>query len=123
MSMARRGLRCRMKPRSSLRNSSTFLKAPKAQYRCLYWLVFAAVCLVHPAYAIDPNRAMSQYVRNHWGTESGFPKGPVYSITQTKDGYLWIGTEAGLVRFDGVKFQLVEDASAAFTVKSVLGLA
>jgi ligand-binding sensor domain-containing protein/signal transduction histidine kinase len=105
-----------------LRNSSTFLNAPKAQYRFLYWLAFAAVFLVRHAYAIDPNRAMSQYVRNHWGTESGFPKGPVYSITQTKDGYLWIGTEAGLVRFDGVKFQLVKDASASFAIKSVLGL-
>jgi ligand-binding sensor domain-containing protein/signal transduction histidine kinase len=105
-----------------LRNSNIFLNAPMAECRFLYWLVFAAVCLVKPAYAIDPNRAMSQYVRHQWGAESGLPKGPVYSITQTDDGYLWIGTAAGLVRFDGVKFQLVKDASASFTVTSVLGL-
>jgi ligand-binding sensor domain-containing protein len=74
------------------------------------------------AFAIDPNRAMSQYVRERWGTEEGFPKGPVYVITQTTDGYLWIGTEAGLVRFDGWNFRLIKDDSGAFTITGVLGL-
>ena len=59
------------------------------------------------AYAIDPSRAMSQYVRDRWGPEQGFPRGPVYAITQSADGYLWIGTEAGLVRFDGLNFRLI----------------
>jgi len=47
---------------------------------------------------------MSQYLRERWGPENGFPKGPVYAITQTTDGYLWIGTQSGLVRFDGINF-------------------
>ena len=55
---------------------------------------------------------MSQYVRDHFGAEQGFPRGPVYAITQTADGYLWIGTEAGLVRFDGWTFSLTKDKSA-----------
>jgi ligand-binding sensor domain-containing protein/signal transduction histidine kinase len=79
--------------------------------------------LIYPAYAIDPNRAMSQYVRETWGTDQGFPRGPVYAIAQTPDGYLWIGTEAGLVRFDGLNFRLVKDDSGAFVITSVLGLA
>jgi signal transduction histidine kinase/ligand-binding sensor domain-containing protein len=83
----------------------------------------AAVCLVGPAYAIDPDRAMSQYVHDRWGAEQGFPSGPVYAITQTPDGYLWIGTAAGLVRFDGWNFQLIKDESGAYTITSVLGLA
>lgn len=118
-----------MKLRLSLRNSSIFhkeLKKPTAREAFFCWLTLAAACVgllaPAPAYAIDPQRAMSQYVRHRWGAEGGFPKGPVYSITQTADGYLWIGTEAGLVRFDGVKFQLVKDNSASFTVTSVLGL-
>ena len=78
---------------------------------------------INTAYAIDPNRAMSQYVRDRWGTDQGFPRGPVYAITQTADGYLWIGTEAGLMRFDGWSFRLVKDDSGAFTITSVLGLA
>jgi len=56
---------------------------------------------------------MSQYVRNRWGPENGFPKGPVYAITQTADGYLWIGTQSGLVRFDGVNFQLIAGPKGA----------
>jgi ligand-binding sensor domain-containing protein/signal transduction histidine kinase len=79
-----------------------------------------AIC---PAYSIDPSRAMSQYVRDRWGAEQGFPKGPVYAISQTSDGYLWIGTEAGLVRFDGRNFRLIKDKSGAFTIAGVVGLA
>lgn len=82
----------------------------------------ASACLIHTASAIDPDRAMSQYVHDSWGGEQGFPKGPVYAIAQTRDGYLWIGTEAGLVRFDGWSFRLVKDDSGAFTIGSVLGL-
>jgi signal transduction histidine kinase/ligand-binding sensor domain-containing protein len=77
---------------------------------------------VNTAWAVDPTRVVSQYVRDQWGTEQGFPKGPVYAITQTADGYLWIGTEAGLVRFDGRTFRLIKDDSGAFTIASVLGL-
>jgi ligand-binding sensor domain-containing protein/signal transduction histidine kinase len=84
--------------------------------------VAGCVGLIQTAYAIDPNRAMSQYVHDQWGAEQGFPKGPVYAIAQTGDGYLWIGTEAGLVRFDGWNFQLIKDESAAFTIGSILGL-
>ncbi len=75
------------------------------------------------AHAIDPGRTMSQYVRTRWGAENGFPQGPVYSIAQTSDGYLWIGTEKGLVRFDGLKFQLIDSpASLQPALSHVLGL-
>ena len=43
-----------------------------------------------------------------WTTEQGLPQNSVRSIVQTKDGYLWLGTFGGLVRFDGVKFTLVD---------------
>lgn len=71
------------------------------------------------ASALDPSKALSQYVRERWGPERGFPRGPVYSITQTPDGYLWIGTEAGLVRFDGLNFKLITGETPT---TSVLGL-
>src|SRR5439155_300766 len=73
--------------------------------------------------AIDPNRGMSQYVRDKWGVENGFPRGPVYAIEQTKDGYLWMGTEKGLVRFDGLRFHLMQSALPAQpSLSHVLGL-
>jgi signal transduction histidine kinase/ligand-binding sensor domain-containing protein len=74
------------------------------------------------ARAIDPHRATSQYVRDRWGTEQGFPRGAVYAITQTSDGYLWIGSEAGLVRFDGLNFKVMKDESAMSSAVGVLGI-
>lgn len=80
--------------------------------------------LAHTAYAIDPSRAPSQYIREQWGSEKGFPGGPVYAITQTSDGYLWIGTEKGLVRFDGLTFHLFQHSNTpALPAGPVLGLA
>jgi ligand-binding sensor domain-containing protein/signal transduction histidine kinase len=68
------------------------------------------VCFAFPAHAIDPNRTISQYIRERWGSERGFPGGSVSAIAQTSDGYLWIGTERGLIRFDGLNFHLFQQA-------------
>jgi PAS domain S-box-containing protein len=69
--------------------------------------------LVNDARALDPNRLASQYVREQWTTETGFPGGSVNGIAQTADGYLWIGTDRGLIRFDGFNFRPVSFASIA----------
>ena len=93
---------------------------------CFTGRLIAFICctfLVSAAYALDPNLAMSQYVREHWGPEQGFPRGPVYAISQTADGYLWIGTEAGLFRFDGFTFRPVKDDLGMLKIANVLGLA
>jgi signal transduction histidine kinase/ligand-binding sensor domain-containing protein len=84
--------------------------------RPLYRLLLAALpglALVPHASAVDPSRSVSQYVRDHWGPEKGFPSGPVYSITQTTDGYLWFGTETGVVRFDALTFRRIQSAHPA----------
>lgn len=67
----------------------------------------ASVCLANAACALDPSRAVSQYVHDKWGASQGFLGGVVYAICQSDDGYLWIGTERGLVRFDGFTFTLI----------------
>src|SRR5918994_1708166 len=54
--------------------------------------------------ALDPNKAITQYQLDVWTERNGLPQGSVQAITQTKDGYLWIGTRDGLARFDGVTF-------------------
>ena len=104
-----------------MRSLSTYRNRCSRRWRIVLWLLAGSVGFLDVAYAIAPTRAMSQYIRDQWGPEQGFPRGPVYAITQTADGYLWIGTEAGLVRFDGLRFQLVTDESISVT--SVLGLA
>jgi ligand-binding sensor domain-containing protein len=85
-------------------------------------VLWLAASFAGAAYAIDPNRAMSQYIRQRWGPEQGFPRGPVYAIAQSTDGYLWVGTQAGLVRFDGLHFHLVRDVPGLLNGESVLGL-
>ena len=90
------------------------------------WLsaALAFVCFANSANASAANKALSQYIRDRWGAEQGFPGGPVYAIVQTPDGYLWIGTEKGLVRFDGLSFHLFQNSdSATFPAGPVLGLA
>ncbi|MEP7342814.1 MAG: two-component regulator propeller domain-containing protein [Acidobacteriota bacterium] len=47
---------------------------------------------------------MTQYLHDTWRVENGLPQNSVYAIAQTPDGYLWMGTSAGLVRFDGLRF-------------------
>jgi len=73
-------------------------------------VAIAGLLFSSPAPAIDPNRLISQYIRERWGSEKGFMGGPVTAIAQTTDGYLWIGTEKGLTRFDGLSFRLFPQA-------------
>ena len=79
------------------------------------WIRFGIVlaCLVTDAEALDPHRLPSQYVREQWTSETRFPGGAVSGIAQTPDGYLWIGTDRGLIRFDGFNFRSVDFASIA----------
>ena len=74
-------------------------------------LALAAICLACPAHALDPNRTIAQYIRERWSANRGFNSGAVNALTQTPDGYLWIGTEKGLIRFDGSSFRAFERAS------------
>jgi signal transduction histidine kinase/ligand-binding sensor domain-containing protein len=75
-------------------------------------VAFLATALFLPlAAANDTEGAISHYIRDHWGTDKGFPGGTVSAIAQTSDGYLWIGTEKGLIRFDGLNFRLFERAT------------
>jgi len=55
------------------------------------------------ASALDPALDVNQYAHTRWLVREGFSQGQVTSIAQTPDGYLWIGTELGLLRFDGVR--------------------
>jgi len=74
-------------------------------------------------HGLDPNRSMSQYVRQQWNIGSELPSGSVNAIQQTTDGYLWIGTDKGLIRFDGFNFQSVPFAQTDSAATSpVLGL-
>ena len=56
-----------------------------------------------PVRALDPSLDISQYAHLAWTFRNGFSNGAVYAIAQTPDGYLWLGTSAGVVRYDGAR--------------------
>lgn len=68
----------------------------------LFGLLIGVVWSSLTVLALDPHKAVSQYIHHVWRDE--LPQGSVLCITQTQDGYLWFGTYEGLVRFDGVRF-------------------
>jgi PAS domain S-box-containing protein len=82
------------------------------------WILIglALAGLIIDARALDPNRQPSQ-VRKQWTTETRFPGGAVNGIAQSADGYLWIGTDRGLIRFDGFNFRAVSFASISTASK------
>lgn len=66
-------------------------------------LVFILLAAPQCAFTLDPSLDVNQYAHTAWRIREGFSKGFIYSIAQTPDGYLWLGTEDGLLRFDGVR--------------------
>ena len=66
---------------------------------CLALLLASSACV----FALDPSLDVSQYAHTAWKIREGFTRGTIFSVAQTPDGYLWLGTEFGLVRFDGVQ--------------------
>jgi signal transduction histidine kinase/ligand-binding sensor domain-containing protein len=62
------------------------------------------VCCATGAFALNPTSRISQYGHTAWRLQDGYFGGIPAAITQTTDGYIWVGTDAGLFRFDGVRF-------------------
>ena len=58
--------------------------------------------------ALDPTRHLKEFGHQVWLTENGLPQNTVQAIVQTQDGYLWIGTQEGLARFDGLNFTVFD---------------
>src|ERR1700734_1314262 len=100
------------------------------------WLMLA---FAPAAMALDPHRALDHFGYQVWRTDSGLPQNTVHSILQTSDGYLWLGTDGGLVRFDGLDFitfdaentpqfksdtvsDLLQDASGTLWISTAAGL-
>ncbi len=102
--------------------ATTFLDKAK---RPMLGMILLLVTLLLPAGArasLDPNQAIRQYLHQSWQTAQGLPQNSVLSIAQTPDGYLWLGTEEGLVRFDGVRFTLFDRNTAGLKSNLVMAL-
>ncbi len=81
---------------------------------------FACVLLIATAHALDPNKRLSQYIHTSWRTQDGSAPAGMYTMAQTKDGYLWFLTSRGdIYRFDGVKFRLWRPPAAAVSIGKI----
>jgi len=72
------------------------------QVCCL--LVLAWLACIPAARALEPDKAFFHYVIDTWSIEDGLPQISAICLAQDQTGYLWIGTQSGLARFDGVRF-------------------
>src|SRR5437660_296520 len=79
---------------------------------CVSSVIGTIVAFSAPAWALEPSLRVNQYAHTAWGLRSGF-RGYPRSLTQTADGYLWLGTEFGLFRFDGLRFVLWQPPEGA----------
>ncbi len=72
----------------------------------LHWSMAIALLVCPSLFGLDPRRRLEENELATW-TDS-LPQNTVHAIHQTRDGYLWIGTYEGLVRFDGVRFTVFD---------------
>jgi ligand-binding sensor domain-containing protein len=83
--------------------------------RTLTGVLVGGLLAAAPLEGLEADRAVTQFVLESWIVKDGAPAGAITGITQTPNGYLWLGTEAeGLVRFDGVRFAHEEGLDRLF---------
>jgi signal transduction histidine kinase/ligand-binding sensor domain-containing protein len=73
---------------------------------------------------LNPAKPLKHFIHRQWRTEQGLPQNSAQALCQTRDGYLWIGTEEGLVRFDGTRFTVFDaehtDGLHANTIQALM---
>src|SRR5665213_631865 len=95
-------------------SSANFWKAHRRFRRgLLAGVLLLPLVLADCGFALDPAKDLKQYNCRTWNRRAGLPATSINAIAQTKDGYLWFGTSAGLLRFDGTEFKVLDLHSIA----------
>jgi signal transduction histidine kinase/ligand-binding sensor domain-containing protein len=79
----------------------------KAEQRIAFTITLLALFVISSAgwiFGLDPTGHVSQYGHRVWRVQDGYFGGMPNAVAQTTDGYIWVGTDAGLFKFDGVRF-------------------
>jgi PAS domain S-box-containing protein len=74
------------------------------------------------AYALDPNKRLTQYAHTAWRIQDGFLPNTPFWISQTKDGYLWVGGGSDALRFDGVRFTPWSASIASTPIRNLVSV-
>jgi diguanylate cyclase (GGDEF)-like protein len=86
-------------------------------------LTLLVLTLPVSALALDPAKAITQFIHSVWQARDGLPQNTITAIAQTPDGYLWLGTREGLARFDGVRFTVyTSETTPALAQSQILSL-
>ncbi|HEY6844885.1 MAG TPA: two-component regulator propeller domain-containing protein [Terracidiphilus sp.] len=85
--------------------------ATLAHWATMVLALLALLDLTGSGFALEPSTTLASYGRQAWGMENGLPQNTVQAVAQTQDGFVWLGTEVGLVRFDGNTFQVFDRSS------------
>ena len=97
------------------------MKASNALRMCTTALCIP-VLIPLAAHGVDPSRRISQYSHVAWRLQDGFFTGSPSVVTQTFDGYLWVGTANGLFRFDGAQFKPATTVEGKPIISSITAL-
>jgi ligand-binding sensor domain-containing protein/AraC-like DNA-binding protein len=81
--------------------------------RQVWGVIIIAALFCCQLWGLDPDKTVDQYLVDKWAMSDGIPSNTILAISQTPDGYLWIATGRGLVRFDGIQFSTIHFAKAS----------
>ncbi len=84
-------------------------------------LVLLGIVTAQAAIALNPEKQFSQYRLDTWASKDGLPRSVITAITQTPDGFLWVGTGLGIVRFDGASFAVFDPRNTAGLTRAGIG--
>ena len=88
-------------------NASWLFRGPRAGTPIVLLLL---LCLAGTTVSAQ-RKSIKQYVHDNWNTDRGLPQNSASDMVQTRDGYLWLATQEGLARFDGVEFTVFDRAN------------
>jgi ligand-binding sensor domain-containing protein len=88
-------------------------EAMRLSYPFCSGIVAALLLAASPLYALDSSKTLTQYAHRIWGQEEGLQQPTIFSILQDHQGFLWLGTQDSLIRFDGMHFREFEGAAKA----------
>ena len=78
---------------------------------CVFAVLIQLLCFTDTSLALAPGKIISQYILDSWSIEEGLPQNTVNAIVRSSNGYLWLATQEGLVRFDGARLRVYDDRS------------
>jgi ligand-binding sensor domain-containing protein len=90
---------------------------------CSTRLAIVSGCLVlmlpSGSWALDPRTSIAQYATDRLQAADGLPQATVGAITQTRDGYIWMATEEGVARFDGIRLAVFDNSNSKLALNYI----